>query len=186
MRSHKGETEKPAMKRFTGLAVSSIFLLACGAAFGQTNLGFLSNDMSTLYCDYESLEYSGFLASGIHVNTYCNAPDGAMVGFKITLPPSNLPLTGTLYAMGDSEIDAYCDCWTGDQAIWMTQTRPYNIHAPQFGWEVLFNTYDAFYAYVDNWGYLIDEGPTVAAQAKSKSSKPQASFQPLSYSHGEM
>src|ERR1017187_3346905 len=70
--------EQLAMKRLTVFAVITFFLLVCGSAFGQTDLGFLSSDMSILYCDYESLEFGGFLAAGIHVNTACGAPDGSM------------------------------------------------------------------------------------------------------------
>ena len=174
------------MKRLTVLAVVTLFLLAC-SAFGQTNLGFLSNDMTTVYCDSESLEFSGFFAAGIHENVDCGEPDGSMIGVKDTFPPSFLPLAGTFYVMDDSEFDAICVCFSGDQAVYVTGTQPYNIHAPQFGWEVLFNTYDAFYAYLDNWGYLIDGpvAPIVRADAKSKS-KAKVSFQPLNYGHSVM
>jgi hypothetical protein len=168
------------MKRLTVLAVITLFLLGCSSAFGQI-LGFLSNDMSTVYCDFEELYPSGYIASGTHYNVDCGAPDGAMVGLKTTFPPSFLPLAGTFYAMGDSEFDAFCDCFTGDQAVYVTATQPYNIHAPQFGWEILFNTEDAFYAYLDNYGFLIDIPLGVRTEGKSK--KPQASFQPLNYSH---
>ncbi|MFZ3264907.1 MAG: hypothetical protein WA172_12975 [Terriglobales bacterium] len=176
------------MKRFAGLAVITFFLLGCSSAFGQIYLGFLSNDMTVVYCDFEELYPVGFIASGIHENIDCGAPDGAMEGLKTTFPPSFLPLAGTYYAMGDTEFDAFCDCFTGDQAVYVTATQPYNIHAPQFGWEVLFNTEDAFYAYLDNWGYLIGDppAPTARAEAKSKSKGPNVSFKPLNYSHSVM
>jgi hypothetical protein len=160
--------EQLAMKRLTVFAVITLFVLGCSTAFGQVNLGFLSSDMSIQYCDFESLEFGGFLAAGIHVNAACGTPDGSMLGFKDTLVASNLPLTGTVYALGDSTIDAYCDCFSGDQALWITQTQAYNIHSPHIGWEVLFNTYDAFYAYLDNYGLLTNTLP-LAAQAKGKS-----------------
>jgi len=169
------------MKRLTVLAVISMFVLGCGSAFGQIDLGFLSNDMKTVYCDYEALYPSGFIASGTHYNVDCGAPDGAMLGLKTTFPPSRLPLAGTFYAMGDSEFDAFCDCFSGDQAVYVTATVPYNIYAPQLGWEILFNTEDAFYAYLDNYGYLID-APAPTARTEGKSKKPQASFQPVNYS----
>ncbi len=175
------------MKRFASLAVLTLLLLGCSTAFGQIALGFLSNDMTVVYCDFEVIAPSGFIASGTHVNADCGAPDGAMVGLKTTFPSSFLPLAGTYYAMGDTVIDAYCDCFTGDQALWVTGTQPYNIHAPQFGWEVLFNTEDAFYAYLDNWGYLIDPPPyPLTAQGEAKSKKPKVSFEPLNYGHSAM
>jgi hypothetical protein len=176
------------MKRLTGLVVITLFLLACSSAFGQDNLGFLSSDMSYQYCNYEQLEFiGGALAVGIDNNSACFSPDGQMLGFKVTLPPSNLPVTGTVYAMADSEFDAYCECWSGDQELFITGTQPYNIHAPHFGWELLFNTYDAFYAYLDNWGYLTSTLPLVAAKDDAKSkSQVRAVFQPLTYGQNAM
>jgi len=171
--------EQLAMKRLTGFAVITLVLLACSSAFAQTDLGFLSNDMSVLYCDYESVIFGGFLAAGIHENAACGAPDGSMLGFKDSLVASNLPLTGTVYAFGDSDIDAQCDCFSGDQLLTITQTKAYNIHAPHIGWEVLFNTYEAFYAYLDNWGYLTNQLPLGPVQAGGPS-KGGSSIQTLS------
>ena len=167
------------MKRLTGFAVITLVLLACSSAFGQVNLGLLSNDMSVLYCDYESFDYGPFFAAGIHENGACGTPNGSMLGFKDSLVASNLPLTGTVYAFGDSSIDADCICFSGDQLLWITQTKAYNIHAPHIGWEVLFNTYEAFYAYLDNWGYLTNQLPLGPVQAGGPS-KGGSSIQTLS------
>lgn len=151
------------MKRCANLVVLTLLLLLCGSAFAENiaALGFVSNDMTTQYCDLEEFVYgSGLsgLATGVHILQTCDLPANAtMIGAKVTLPPSALPVTGDLYMMADAVIDAECDCFTGDQAMLLTQTKGYNIHAPHFGWEALYNTYDAFYAYLDNWGYLINE-----------------------------
>ena len=169
------------MKRLTGFVVITLFLLGCSTAFGQVVLGFLSSDMSTLYCDFEVFDYSGPLASGIDVSDACGFPDGSMIGLKATLPTSNLPLTGTVYVLADSLLDAGCDCFTGDQAISITQTKAYNIHSPQFGWEVLVNTYDGFYAYLENWGYLTNELPVAPTKnAPTKALPMRASSKNLS------
>jgi hypothetical protein len=81
---------------------------------------------------------------------------------------------------GDASIDAFCDCFSGEQALLVTKTQAYNIHAPHFGWEGLYNTYDAFYVYLLDWGYLtdtiLDNGPEGKS---SKTASPKAIFQNL-------
>jgi hypothetical protein len=167
------------MKRLTVFAAITFFLLGCSSAFGQTYLGFLSKDMSFQYCDSEALEFSGVFASGYDDKSGCGALNSVLIGLKATLPPSNLPLTGTVYVLGDSALDADCDCFSGDQGLLIQQTKPYNIHAPHFGWETLFNTYDAFYAYLDDWGYLTNNLP-VGPITKGKS---ESLFHSLSRDH---
>jgi len=167
------------MKRLTLLAVITFCLLACSNAFGQFyvlspqyQLGFLSSDMKTLYCDYESFGTDGAIAAGIDAQGACGAPDGVMIGLQATFPPSRLPLAGTYYVMADSLIDASCDCFSGDQAISITGTTAYNIHAPHFGWELLINTYDGFYAYLDSWGYLTNTLPLAKTEKASQKKAP--------------
>jgi hypothetical protein len=83
-----------------------------------------------------------------------------MIGITDTFPASNLPVTGDVVAFADSVIDAGCVCLSGYQAIWITQTKAYNIHSPHFGWEFLFNVPDAFDAYLGNYGFLTTQlGP---------------------------
>ncbi len=188
------------MKRFTGLVVITLVLLGCTSAFAvaPTKLGFLSSDMSTLYCNYEEfktgVDPDGFIAAGYDNLSQCGPYlDGVMIGVPTKLPPSDLPVVGSLYAFADAQIDAYCNgerpdgCFTGDQLLTITGTVPYNIHAPHFGWEVLYNTYDSFYAYLDNWGYLTSDLP-LAVTADSKSSKKAApkTFLNMSHDHNVM
>ena len=158
------------MKRLTGFAVITLFLLVCGNAFGShVQLGFLSNDMSIQYCDYEDFKvYNSTLAGGIHNQADCGLYDGSMIGIQDTFSASNLPLTGDVVAFADSVIDAGCFCFSGEQAIWITQTQPYNIHSPHIGWEYLYNTYDAFYAYVGNYGFLTTTLGPVAPVGQGK------------------
>jgi hypothetical protein len=163
------------MKRGKGFVLTILILLGCGAAFGQVKLGFLSDDMSFQYCDFEEFViYSGGFAAGIDAQGDCNAQDAILIGVKDMFPPSNLPVTGTVYVLADSAIDAGCDCFTGDQAILITQTKAYNIHAPHFGWEVLFNLYDSYYAYLNNWGYLTNTLPDHVAEGPPKRSLVQS------------
>ena len=164
------------MKRFIGLGAITLFLLGCGSASAQIVLGFLSSDMSTQYCDFEVFDTQGALTAGVDVLEGCGAPDGVMIGLKATFPPSNLPVTGTVYVMADSLLDASCECFTGAQLISITKTQAYNIHAPHFGWETLVNTYDGFYAYLDNWGYLTNELPFAPATKGAKSAPLRTSF----------
>jgi hypothetical protein len=134
--------------------------------------------MSFQYCDYEEFKLDGFLASGYDNNSDCGYDDGVMIGVQTSFPPSDLPVTGAVYAFGDASIDAFCDCFSGDQALLVTKTVPYNIHAPHFGWEGLYNTYDAFYAYLLDWGYLTDTIPDNGPESKSsKTTSPRAIFQ---------
>jgi hypothetical protein len=166
------------MRLSTGLVVITLLLLGCGTMFGESvELGFLSSDMSFQYCDVESfITYPGGLATGIDSQAGCGEIDGILIGAKVTFPPSFLPLAGTFYALADSNIDAGCDCFTGDQGLLITGTKAYNIHAPHFGWEYLYNTYDSFYTYLNDWGYLI------AADVSSKASK-QSLTHTLTRSH---
>lgn len=171
------------MRRFTGLVVITLVLLGASSAFGvpPTKLGFLSSDMSFQYCDYEEFKLDGFLASGYDNNSPCGPYlDGVMIGVQASFPPSNLPVAGPVYVFGDASIDAFCDCFSGDQALLVTKTVPYNIHAPHFGWEGLYNTYDAFYVYLLDWGYLTDTLPDTGPEGKSsKTTSPTAIFQNL-------
>ncbi len=175
------------MKRVTVLAVITLFVLGCSSAFGQGfELGFLSSDMSTLYCNFEVVSEYGALASGVDVLEGCGAPDGVMIGLQATFPPSKLPLAGKYYVLADSVIDADCICFSGDQAITVTGTTAYNIHAPHFGWELLFNTYDGFYAYLNNWGYLTNDLPLAKTEKTAQKAPPTISLGTLSKDHNVM
>jgi hypothetical protein len=168
------------MKRSTSFVVVTLFLvLGCGAAFGShVTLGFLDADGVTQYCDYEDFYvYNNGFAAGIDNLSLCSfGDDGSMIGVSDTFPASNLPVTGPVIVLADTLIDAECQCFTGDQALNITQTKAYNIHSPHFGWEVLFNTYDAFYAYVGSWGYLTTQlGPGPLGATKKGSLPSRAS-----------
>jgi hypothetical protein len=99
------------------LATIALLVLGGSAAFGQAkaatyNLGFLSYDQKTQYCDYEQLTVTAPTAVGVH---NIQAPDcsvedqnGVMVGVQVTIPAtSTLPVTGSVYALADNTGDAY-------------------------------------------------------------------------------
>ena len=178
------------MKRFTGLVVITLVLLGASSAFGvpPTKLGFLSDDMSFQYCNYEEFKLDGFLASGYDNNSACGTRDGVMIGVQASFPPSDLPVVGPVYAFASADEDAYCDCFTGEQFLLVTKTVPYDIHAPHFGWEGLLNNYDGFYAYLLDWGYLTDTLPAVAGPDAKSGGKgsPKAIGQNLSREHNVM
>jgi hypothetical protein len=170
------------MRYFTVLVGITLLLLGATSAFAlpPTQLGFLSDDMTFQYCDYEEfkIDSGGFLAAGYDNNAPCGLADGVMIGVQAKFPPSNLPVTGPVLVFGDSTIDASYDAFTGDQAMLVTKTVPYDIHAPHFGWEALFNTYDSFYVYLADWGYLTATLPAADKfDAKSKGTNgPRAIF----------
>jgi hypothetical protein len=178
------------MRYFTTLVVITLVLLGATSAFAvpPTQLGLLSSDMSEQYCDFLEFKLDGFLASGYDNNSACDTPDGSMIGVQASFPPSDLPVTGQVYVFGDSSEDALYDYFTGDQLLLVIKTVPYNIHAPHFGWEFLFNTYDSFYAYLGNYGYLTANLPAVdKLGAKSKgTAKPNAAYSNLSRAHNVM
>ncbi|MGA3194383.1 MAG: hypothetical protein ABSD39_05220 [Terriglobales bacterium] len=171
------------MKWSTFLMGITVLALACSAASAQGGavLGFLANDGVTQYCDYEEFLWAPLpFASGVHVFRECgSAYDGNLVGFKGNIAASSgLPVTGgEIYLLAESGIDASCDCFSGDQAMLITRTTPVNPKVPEFGWQYLVNTYDAFNVYLTNWGYLTATIPGEGQVAKGATGKPLSSLQ---------
>jgi hypothetical protein len=137
------------MKRSMGLAIFTLMVLGCSAAFGQVQLGFLDSDGVTQYCDYEVFSYGTSLASGIDVGRPCNENDGTMIG----VVDSGIGgyVSGTVVVFADSAIDAMDGTYTGYQALLITQTKVSKNH---YGWEYLYNDYDDFAIYLSSYGYL--------------------------------
>jgi hypothetical protein len=149
--------EKLAMKRLTGLVVITLFVLGCSAAFGQqpgNQFGYLDSSGSFLYCDYEDFSYGTALAAGIHVQkpTCGDFADGTFIGVTETFPGNiGSPVTGPVVALADNSVDAQLDFYLGWQLVYVTKTKASNSH---FGWEIIFNDYDDYAAFLLNWGYL--------------------------------
>ena len=148
--------------KLKSLAVITLFVLGCSAAFAQSGsfaLGFLSYDKSTQYCDYEIVAYSIPFTAGIHnLTTGCGDEfDGVMVGLRgLTIAPDTQPVAGTVFNLADNVEDAGAGGFTGCQIEWVTK-KVANAH--QFGWEFDFTCAPGF-DYLGNYGYLTTQlGP---------------------------
>jgi hypothetical protein len=103
--------EKPL--KLKSLAVITLLLLGCSAAFGQKtyNLGFLSYDEKTQYCDYEQITVTPPNASGTHntVTDNCGVDpeNGVMVGVQANIASGSAPVSGAVVILADNEGDAF-------------------------------------------------------------------------------
>jgi hypothetical protein len=179
--------EKLAMKRLTGLVVITLFVLGCSAAFGQqpgNQFGYEDSSQIGLYCDYEDFSYGTALAAGIHVlQPTCGYPDGTFIGVSVTFPGNiGSPVTGPVVALADNSIDGEFGGYFGYQLVYVTKTKASNAH---FGWEIIFNDYDDYAAFLLNWGYLSKSLPPGAygpvGQAKSMGTSFQAAMTTKGY-----
>ncbi|MFZ1132811.1 MAG: hypothetical protein WBV31_05175 [Terriglobales bacterium] len=142
--------------KLKSLAVITLLVLGCSAAFGQSySFGFLSYDGSTQYCDYESLLVSAPYAAGAHVLKSCGLPlDAVMVGLKTSIPYSTQqPVVGTVYALADSTFDAQYIGVSGEQIDWVTKLKAASGNHPKWGWSFYF-TFGGGSDYLGNYGYL--------------------------------
>jgi hypothetical protein len=138
------------MKRSISLLAITFLVFGCSAAFGEglVTLGFKGHD-GTQYCEYENFSYGTSLASGIDVMKDCNLPDSTMIG--VTTNGTTHHLSGPVVMLADSIVDAQCNCYSQEQWMILTKTK---ASSTSYGWELYYNTYDAFHEYLDNYGYL--------------------------------
>ncbi len=138
------------MKRSTNLLVITLLLLGCSAAFGEglVTLG-LKDHNGFQSCAYLNFSYGTSLASGIEVLQLCGVPDGTMIG--VVTAGTTAHLSGPVVMLADSIEDADCRCYSRDQFMWLTKTK---ASSTSFGWEEYYNAYDAFKAYLTDYGYL--------------------------------
>ena len=138
------------MKRSTSLLVITFVLLGCSAAFGEglVTLG-IKGHAGTQDCEYLNFSYGTSLASGIDVFQLCGTPDGTLIG--VTTNGTTAHLSGPVIMLAESAGDASCNCYSERQYMWLTKTK---ASSTSFGWELYYNTYDAFKGYLEDWGYL--------------------------------
>ncbi len=158
--------------KLKSFAVITLLVLGCSAAFAQSYaFGFESYTGGLQYCDYELLSVSAPFAAGIHnLTTVCGFPyDGTMVGTKGTIPSSTgLPVTGSVYTLADSVIDAEYLAFSGEQIYWITQLKAAKGKHPKYGWEFLITGYESYSAFLGNYGYLTTTlGSKVDGQTKT-------------------
>ena len=138
------------MKRSTSLLVITFLVLGCSAAFGEglVTLG-LKDHGGSQFCNYLNFSYGTSLASGINVQSECPNPDGTMIG--VVTNGTTAHLSGPIVMLADSGGDADCYCYDEAQFMWLTKTK---ASSTSVGWELYYNTYDAFHEYLSDWGYL--------------------------------
>lgn len=177
----KWEKEKSAMKRLTGFAVVTLFVLACSSTLlhatpsGPIRFSFLDSDGVDYYCDQELFSYGTTLAAGIdELQKGCGLPNGTLIGVVATVPASSgLPVTGSIIMFAGSTGDAVYGTYAGYQPLLITKTK---ASSTKFGWETLYVFEDDFTVYFNSYGYLVNEpspGALANAQlAQGKSVRP--------------
>ena len=132
--------------------ITVVLILGCAAAFGQTTvqLGFLSHDKQTQFCDFEQLtvEKGSSVVTGVHQiapNGLCSGNSGVMAGVVTNIPAtSRLPVTGTVATFADNTYDnqqgymGACQC----AEFYISRLRPSTaaeLNAGVFGWTLYTN-----------------------------------------------
>ncbi|HXR15359.1 MAG TPA: hypothetical protein VN777_04025 [Terriglobales bacterium] len=151
--------------KLRSLAVITLLVLGCSAAFGQNySFGFLSYDKTIQYCDYEVLTVTPPLAAGVHNIQACpggTSGNGIMVGVATTdlKDSSRSPVTGNAYAFADNAIEVgynggfACGC----AVLYITKlkaaTGAEKKAGAAYGWE-LYYSLDPGYEFFGTYGFL--------------------------------
>jgi hypothetical protein len=142
--------------KLKSLAVITLFVLGCSAAFGQSfSLGFLSYDPIVQFCDYEVITVAKPFAAGTHnLTTVCGlANDAVQVGFTGSLPASaGAPLSGAVIELADNTFDAQYASYTGCQINWVTKSTA-STQLFKYGW-AFYDSCAGGQDYLGNFGYL--------------------------------
>lgn len=161
--------------KLKSLAVITLVILGCSAAFAQTSysFGFLSVSGINEYCNYESFTVGpaargNFYLQGYDVLDTCPyspVPGASINGFAITVPATAFsPVSGRGYVYSDQLYDAYAGTWTEEQ--WTVLTKTAVNHINKFGnWN--WAGYVGFFGYefLGNYGFLSNNIPAVASKA---------------------
>jgi hypothetical protein len=141
--------------KLKSLAVITLLVLGCSAAFGQSfSLGFLGFN-GTQYCDYEVVNVSAPYAVGVHnLTSVCGLKvDAVMVGLQASIPgKSGAIITGNVLEMADNDFDASYQTFTGCQIDWVTKTKASTLLF-HYGW-AFYYTCSGSSDYLGNYGYL--------------------------------
>jgi len=154
------------------LAVITLLVLGCSAAFGQGSftLGFTSAGDLNLYCNYEEIQYGGtnnFYMQGIdNLQNGCLGPYNATIeGVKLVINVlDGAPVTsGPAYVYADNYFDAISGSYTGAQLLTITQIKP-SKRLLHYGW-VTYYGFDG-YEFLYNYGYLSASYPGANTSGK--------------------
>ena len=141
--------------KLKSLAVITLLVLGCSAAFGQSfSLGFLGYN-GVQYCDYEVVNVSAPFAGGTHnLTSVCGLPvDAVMAGFTAFLNfKSGAKVVGNVVEMADNTFDASYQSYSGCQIDWVTKTKP-SVYLYQYGWAIYYSCSGGT-DYLLNYGYL--------------------------------
>ena len=140
--------------KLTSSTIVAVLVLSCIAAFGQTvQLGFLSHDKQTQYCDYVQITIINSVVTGTHFisqngsQTCFNEPglNGTMAGLVTSFPASTgLTVTGTVATFADNTYDQQggymgaCGC----AEYYVSKLRPSTSQELQdgvYGWALYTN-----------------------------------------------
>ena len=157
--------------KLKSLAVITLLVLGCSAAFGQSfSLGFLGFN-GVQYCDYEVVNVSAPYAAGTHnLTSVCGFPvDAVQVGFQATIPgKSGALITGNVLEMADNTFDASYQAYSGCQIDWVTKTKA-SVYLYRYGWAIYYSCFGGS-DYLLNYGYLTTQlGATAQGPAKTPS-----------------
>jgi hypothetical protein len=156
--------------KLKSLAVITLLVLGCSAAFGQSfSLGFLSYDPTIQFCDYEVVTVAKPFAAGTHnLTTVCGlANDGVQVGFTGSIPASaGQPLSGAVIELADNTFDAQYSAFSGCQINWVTKDKA-STTLFKYGWSFYFGCAGGE-DYLGNFGYL---SSTLGAAVKNNGAK---------------
>jgi hypothetical protein len=141
--------------KLKSLAVITLLVLGCSAAFGQSfSLGFLGYN-GTQYCDYEVINVTAPYAAGTHnLTSVCGLPvDGVMVGLTGYIGlNSGATVVGNVVELADNTFDAQYQSYTGCQIDWITKKKASRL-LYHYGW-ALYLTCGGGGDYLGNYGYL--------------------------------
>ncbi len=159
--------------KLKSLAVITLFVLGCSAAFAQGSftLGFTSAGDLGLYCNFEEAQYGG--SNNFYFQAIDNLQDGCFLnvnataeGVKVSIAAlDGAPvITGPAYAYADNIYDAEFQYYTGFQWFVITQTKPSKL-LRHYGWV----GYAGFSGleFLGNYGYL-----SASIPGANKSGKP--------------
>lgn len=103
--------------KLTSSTITAVLVLSCTTAFGQktVNLGFLSHNQQTQYCDYVQITVEkDLVVTGTHFTAQSDSTtcfyepglNGIMAGLETTFPASSgLIVTGTVATFADNTYD---------------------------------------------------------------------------------
>ena len=157
--------------KLKSLAVITLLVLGCSAAFGQSfSLGFLGYN-GVQYCDYEVVNVSSPYAGGTHnLTSVCGLKaDGVMVGFTGYIGfKTGATVVGNVVEMADNTFDASYQSYSGCQIDWITKTKPSTLLF-HYGWAIYYSCSGGT-DYLLNWGYLTTQLGATAQGGSKKTS----------------